>query len=484
MSTMPPEPFRVLIVDVEGVGRAPAGERLLRHELASRGIGEHLIQVGSAGLDAADGEPMHPRTAKAIEDRGVDASGYVQRTLTPAMVADADMIICGRGEDRDEVVRRIPRARRKAFSLSEIFYLYELVVAIAPLREHPALLSSRVADANLSNDFDLPPLTDDPDASEARVEMLADHIQRAAFWMATIWESMLPENIASRPSPSAGDMFVDIDALGVKVRVVCHGDAPFTFSTLVERTWLWLLAPTAHEEPDVTISVAVFEEESRRLEARSQGWLTYHSLDQAMHFLSSTVTVRAIDARAGELVMLHAAGIATDTGEVVGFIAPSGTGKTTLARTLGRHYGYVTDESLAVTFDGTVLPYPKPLSVITDRVARLKEQMPAHDLGLLPAPENLRLARVVLLDRRDDAPEQPTLEPVSLLLGMAEIAEQTSYLPRLPAQLHTLAHVIEDAGGIWRLSYRECEQLVPLLPALASGQDLGAHPEVVEGGAA
>jgi protein-tyrosine-phosphatase len=465
------EPFRVLIVDVEGIGRAPAGERFLRRELAARGIETDLIQVDSAGLDATDGEPMHPRTAKALEDRGVDSSGYVQRTLSREILAGVDMIVCGNGADRDEVVRRFPAAKKKAFSLSEIFYLYELVVAIAPLREHPALLSSRVADANLANDFDLPPLTDDPDEYEARIELLADQIQRAAFWIGTIWESMLPENAAHRPAPQAGDRFVDLVAFGVTVRVVCHGDAPFTLATLVERTWLWLLAPVEHEaEPEVTISIAVFHDDAARVQARSEGWLTYDSMTQAMHFLSSTVTVRAIDARAGTLVMLHAAGISTEDGRVVGFVAPSGTGKTTLARTLGRHYGYVTDETLAIQFDGTVLAYPKPLSVITNRVARLKEQQPAHDLGLQPAPDRLRLARVILLDRRPDAPAFPELQPVTLLRGMAELAEQTSYLPHLPDRLETLADLIESVGGIWRLSYRESEDLVTFVPWLAEGR--------------
>ena len=72
----------------------------------------------------------------------------------------------------------------------------------------------------------------------------------------------------------------------------------------------------------------------------------------------------AIDQRAGEVIMLHAAGLALPDGRVVAFVAPSGTGKTTLSRTLGKAFGYVSDETVVINFDGTVTPYPKPLSVI------------------------------------------------------------------------------------------------------------------------
>ncbi|WP_084104816.1 hypothetical protein [Demequina sp. NBRC 110056] len=471
--------FRVLIVDLEGIGRAPAGERFLRHELEARGIGPDVISVRSAGLTAQDGGPLHPRTVKAIEDRGADASGYTQRQLNRDWVDEADMIICGNGADRDEVAARFPAAAKKTFSLSEIFYLYEMVVAIAPLREHPALLMSRVAGADLTDDFDLPPMSHDPVELEARIEALADQIQRAAFWVATIWQSMLPEDPSSRPAMQPGDHQVDLVAFGVTVRVVCTGDAPYTLATLVDRTWLWLKAPAPHEgEPDVTISIAVYADEDARLQARADGWMTYETLSQAMHFLSSTVTVRAIDRRAGQLVMLHAAGLATPDGKVVGFVAPSGTGKTTISRTLGKHFGYVTDETLAIEFDGTVLRYPKPLSVITDRDARLKEQMPAHDLDLMRAPSSLSLARVVILNRDPDAGDEPVVEQMPLLHGLAVIAEQTSYITHLPAKLHTLADTVESVGGVWRVTYREAAHLVALVPALADGTVDLAEAEV------
>lgn len=461
------EPFRVLLVDLTGGGRAPAGELFLQRELDARGIASHVIQVSSAGLDAADGELLHPRTARVLSDHGIDASGYRQRKLTAAMVQGADLIICGDADHRDHVVERFPRAQGRAFSLSQMFYLYEKVVAIAPLHEHPRLLAAAASEGDVPNDFDLPPI----ERIEERADALGQQISRSAFWIATIWQSMLPAGPDQTPAPAFEDVTVDLIAFGVTVRVVCHGDVPYSLGTKVQLRWERLLAPEPHEAPEVTISIAVVDDPAGAASARSQGWLVYDSIDLAMHFLSSTVTVRSIDARAGEMVMLHAAGLSDAAGNVVGFVAPSGTGKTTLSRTLGRAYGYVTDETLAIRFDGTVLAYPKPLSVLVGE-SRVKDQQSAYDLELLEPPASLRLARIVILDRRADAGSVPQFTHLPLLHGMAELAEQTSYLPRLPRPLHTLADAVEAVGGLWRVTYREASDLVPVFPGIVSGEVL------------
>ena len=59
------------------------------------------------------------------------------------------------------------------------------------------------------------------------------------------------------------------------------------------------------------------------------------SLPDLMQMLTQAVTRAAIDAQAGRLVMLHAAGIQhPTTGAMVALVGPGGTGKTTLIRTL------------------------------------------------------------------------------------------------------------------------------------------------------
>ncbi|MFV0633671.1 hypothetical protein [Demequina sp.] len=463
----PGTPFRVLLIDHEGQGRAPAGELLLRRELESRGIGPDLIEVTSAGLSGESGQPVYPIALEVLAGRGVDASAFRSRAVTRKMVAHADIIICGERTARDRALARFPSAAKRIFSLSEIFYLYEHIVAIGPLREHPALLSNRLEGRELDDDFDLP--TEDEQIAQAPA--IAHQIERSAFWIATIWQAMLPATPDQMPDVVKEDHLKDLWAFGVSVRVVCHGDTPWALAMAVDVAWKRLLAATPHDEPEVVVPLAVIEDPEAAAAARAEGWLVYATIENAMHFLSSAVTVRAIDARAGRMLMLHAAGLADADGNVVAFVAPSGTGKTTLARTLGQHYGYVTDETLAVQFDGSVVPYPKPLSLITDPSKRIKTQAPAEDFELVKVPDHLRLARIVLLDRGEDAPPVPSVTRMPLLLGLTSLAEQTSYLPRLPRMLHTLAELVENAGGIWKVSYRQVEQLAPLVPLLASGSD-------------
>ena len=187
--------------------------------------------------------------------------------------------------------------------------------------------------------------------------------------------------------------------------------------------------------------------------------------------LSQRVTLAAIERARGRLWMLHAAGVALEDGRVVAFIGPSGRGKTTASRMLGRHHCYVSDETVAIAPDGAVLPYRKPLSVIEDPAAPKAQRAPS-DLGLLPLPDApLRLAAIVLLDRDPEGPDAPAIEEVDLGDALAELVAQTSYLPALAEPLRTVAAHADAVGGILRVVYREAQALVPVVARLA---DLGA----------
>ena len=82
------------------------------------------------------------------------------------------------------------------------------------------------------------------------------------------------------------------------------------------------------------------------------------------------------------------------------FVAPSGTGKTTLACLLGRSFGYLTDETVGIDPpSGRILPYPKPLSV---RISPEKRrELSADELGLRAVPADPTVARLVVLLRLD-----------------------------------------------------------------------------------
>lgn len=183
--------------------------------------------------------------------------------------------------------------------------------------------------------------------------------------------------------------------------------------------------------------------------------------------LASALTVRAIANLAGHRVMLHAAGLADDAGRVVALVAPSGSGKTTAARTLARlGFGYVTDETVAVDRDGSVLPYPKPLSVIEDPDhPNQKRQHGPDALRLALAPESLVLTRLVLLDRVRDRQVEPTLTAVPLLDALMELLPQTSALSKVETPLQRLCGLVGRCGT-HRLTYSDAEDTATVLRAL------------------
>jgi hypothetical protein len=164
--------------------------------------------------------------------------------------------------------------------------------------------------------------------------------------------------------------------------------------------------------------------------------------------------------------MLHAAGLADPaTGATVGLVAPSGTGKTTLCSILGRTWGYVTDETLAIRRDHTIAPYPKPLSVIVPG-SDIKDQQCLDDLGMLATPAETHLAGLAVLER--DGSKTPWLESVPTVRALARLSPESSYLARLASPLHRLASAVESAGGLRVLHYSEAVDLEPALRELVS----------------
>ena len=188
-------------------------------------------------------------------------------------------------------------------------------------------------------------------------------------------------------------------------------------------------------------------------------------LAEVLHHLSPAVTQRAIAANQGALVMLHAAALAhPTTGSTVVLVAPSGTGKTTASRTLGTRFAYVSDETAAITRDGVVLPYRKPLSVIEG--GPVKAQYPPSELGLLTTEHECRLRALLVLERSTLHEGAPQLVRLDTVDAIAALAPETSYLPSLHRPLHRLAEVIHLAGGAHHVTYREAEALVPVVHAL------------------
>ncbi|GGF51552.1 hypothetical protein GCM10011519_26940 [Marmoricola endophyticus] len=173
----------------------------------------------------------------------------------------------------------------------------------------------------------------------------------------------------------------------------------------------------------------------------------------------------AIESGAGELLMLHAAGLADPvTGAAVACVARGGTGKTTLCRTLGPGRRYLTDETLALRRDGTVVPFAKPLSVRrADEVT--KDEVAPGSLALGTEGAAPWLAALVLLRREPTHVGQPSVERLGLFDTIVALAEETSSLDRLDRPLHLLADLL-DVRPVLAVTYAEATTLGPLLDEL------------------
>ncbi|WP_314214323.1 hypothetical protein [Pseudarthrobacter equi] len=194
--------------------------------------------------------------------------------------------------------------------------------------------------------------------------------------------------------------------------------------------------------------------------------LAASSFDALAEDLTSRLTVAAILANAGQLTMLHACGVADpETGATVALVAKSGTGKTTAASMLAKTFGYVTDETVAIRHDRTVMPYPKPLSVKL-RHGRPKKQVGPDELELQPAPPSPLLHSIVLLNRVSGEGRTPLiLEKVPLTDALLALIPDSSSQGEIEQPLQSLCRLIDSVGGVWQVTYSEASDLpVALAP--------------------
>ncbi|SDT29258.1 hypothetical protein SAMN04489721_3027 [Agromyces flavus] len=239
---------------------------------------------------------------------------------------------------------------------------------------------------------------------------------------------------------------LDVAAIGAKVRIEFAPDVPEPTRQRVHDAWAGAIAEDGVADAVVRVD-------------------THGAIESMLEQLSVRVTVAALERKRGELIMMHAAGVAMDDGRVVAFVGPSGRGKTTLSAALGAHFGYVSDETVGVDPDLGVWAYRKPLSLV--RSSGPKEQVSPRRAGLLELPDRrLRLAALVLLDRRPDVTD-PVASRVPLIEAITELVPQLSFLNDFDAPLQRLAELFDAVGGVWRVTYGEAASLIPMVPELA-----------------
>lgn len=201
-----------------------------------------------------------------------------------------------------------------------------------------------------------------------------------------------------------------ITALGTVLDLVFPRQAPASFVDAVAHVWSRCLADSA-DKPDAQTKTP---QQAEPLTVAGPIDDTDEAVRAALQRLSQDVTRYLIAAQTGRLLMFHAGAVSHPaTGRSVVFVAPSGTGKTTLAGLLGRSFGYLTDETVGIDpASGRIHPYPKPLSISPDG-HRAKVETSPDDLGLVHGHPNPTVSRFVLLSRQSGSAASPRLEELA-----------------------------------------------------------------------
>ncbi|MDQ0146005.1 hypothetical protein [Pseudarthrobacter niigatensis] len=291
------------------------------------------------------------------------------------------------------------------------------------------------------------------------------------------WEQRLLEELAK------GSDLLPLDVLGQQF-VVRWGPA-VSWQQRVSMSSVWARCISTEEPqlppeppeptPGSRFTASVTSTSAKHPAATFQ--LAAASFEELAENLTSRLTIAAIMANAGELTMLHACGVAHPaTGAVVALVAKSGTGKTTAASVLARSYGYVTDETVAIAWDGSVIPYPKPLSV-KQEAGTPKRQASPDEFGLQLAPASPYIQSIVLLNRvQGDLPVAPVLERVPLADAVLALIPDSSSQGEVVDPLQSLCRLIQSVGGVWQATYTEAADLPAALEPLFRPQP-AAHTD-------
>jgi len=124
---------RILIVCTGNVCRSPFIERLLQRQLDERrpGSGPRIL-VHSAGTGALTGSAMDERAAAQLVAHGGDPAGFTARDLTPALIAESDLVLTATREHRGKVATMYPKAMRQVFTLCDFADLVQGVDGLSP----------------------------------------------------------------------------------------------------------------------------------------------------------------------------------------------------------------------------------------------------------------------------------------------------------------------------------------------------------------
>lgn len=249
-----------------------------------------------------------------------------------------------------------------------------------------------------------------------------------------------------------------LHSLGCRLEVRCTGAAADQLASSMHRAWSWCL--------DANTTDAGYE---RLQDAGSIEVTLDDAADLPVRLMTATqkVTQALIKAQAGRLLMLHAGAVSHPvTGATLVYVAPGGTGKTTLSSRMGLRFRYLTDETVGIDSAGRVHPYPKPLSTRPHDGIGPKVEMSPATLRLRRTGATPHVARVVLLDRQSVLTGAPEKDELGFMDALFALVGQTSSLPALQRPLHRLGGLIDNSGPVLRVRYGEAADVEDELASL------------------
>lgn len=112
--------FTVLFVCYANMCRSPMAERFAGHLWRERfGADAGAVTFGSAGTAASNGISMVWGAATVLAEHGADNTGFASRTLTPAILAGADLVLTATRQQRGECVTMLPEAMGRTYTLRQ-----------------------------------------------------------------------------------------------------------------------------------------------------------------------------------------------------------------------------------------------------------------------------------------------------------------------------------------------------------------------------